>query len=84
MSNDDLKTAIALGCLIVALGFLQIAFRPIGKTIDEQRKELQQIMNAWGMKDPGTFSLVSGILCISIGAIVVSTALALKFAGAKP
>ena len=81
MSNDDLKAAIAVGCLIASIGFLSIAFRSTNRPETEQEKKIRQ---AWGMTKRETLPLVCGIGFLITGAFIVLTVLAFKLAGAKP
>jgi hypothetical protein len=84
MSNDDANSMIAIGFLFASFVFLGYAFRPEGKTFEDQPKQLQQIMEAWGIRDLETWHRFGLFFGLGIGVLIALVGLAFKFAGPKP
>ena len=81
MSNDDANAMLGVGLLLGAIGIVEIVFRPVFWPDSEQEQKIRQ---AWGMTKRETLPFVCGIGFLITGAFIVITALAFKFAGAKP
>lgn len=83
MAEDDANSMLAGGVLMCSIGTLLIVFRPVTK-FERDSKDVEKIRKIWGMTKLETMPLVQGIVLVSVGALFVFTALAFKFAGAKP